>query len=205
MLALGIVSGRRREEILEHLEGCPSCGAELERLSMVADSLLELAPEVEPPLGFELRLAERLHADFALSRRRSRRRVLVAALAAAVLVALGFGLGAIANQAAAPKPSLASQPLEARLTSRGHAIGDVILSAGTTPWVMMTIESGPWTGSVTCEVVLANGEVDTVGTFRLSSGYGVWGEPLSAPRDDVRSARLVSSTGAVLARADFRS
>jgi len=62
-LALGAVSGRRRAELLEHTGSCPRCLAELERLSIVADTLLQLAPRAEPPLGFEMRLVQRLQAS----------------------------------------------------------------------------------------------------------------------------------------------
>lgn len=205
-VALGIVSGRRREEVLAHVEGCPTCAAELEGLSVVADNLLALAPEIEPPWGFESRLARRLRTDALARRHAPRRRVLVAALAAIVLLALGIGAGALATRGGAPAtPSATSRPVEARLTSGRQVVGDVIVSSGSRPWVVMTIDSGPWSGSVTCEVVLAGGKVLTMGTFRLADGYGAWGYPLSAPRDEVRGARLVSSRGVVLARAAFRA
>jgi len=59
-LALGLLSGRERAAALAHVEGCPSCSAELEQLSQVADRLPQVAPEVEPPVGFETALFERL-------------------------------------------------------------------------------------------------------------------------------------------------
>ena len=61
-LALGIATGRERAEALAHLQRCSSCYAEMEQLSLAADSMLEVVPGVEPPLGFEVRLAERLGA-----------------------------------------------------------------------------------------------------------------------------------------------
>ena len=61
-LALGISTGRQRAQVLAHLEACPRCHAEMEQLSLAADSLLEVVPGVEPPLGFEVRLMERLWA-----------------------------------------------------------------------------------------------------------------------------------------------
>jgi hypothetical protein len=61
-LALGTLSGRGRSEALGHVGSCPQCGAELEKLSIVADALLYVAPHVQPPLGFELRVAEVLRA-----------------------------------------------------------------------------------------------------------------------------------------------
>ena len=59
-LAFGTLSGRRRSEVLRHAGSCPRCYAELGQLASVAEALQQLAPQMQPPLGFELRLAERL-------------------------------------------------------------------------------------------------------------------------------------------------
>ena len=48
-------------------------------------------------------------------------------------------------------------------------------------------------------------QVTTVGTFRLADGYGSWGSPDPGSVTDLRGARLVSATGAVLATATFTS
>ena len=55
-LALGIADGEDRARVLEHAADCPDCRRELERLSVLADELLLLAPEREPPAGFEVRV-----------------------------------------------------------------------------------------------------------------------------------------------------
>jgi hypothetical protein len=201
-VALGIASARRREEVLEHAEQCPACSAELAQLSLVADSLLELAPEVEPPLGFESRLARRLESKEAV-RSAPRRRLRVLALAALIVVVLGVGLGVVVSRHPAPAPiqSALAHPAEASLTSHGQVVGNVILSDGKTPWMIMTIEKDWWSGRVTCEAVLAGGKVETIGTFSLTGGYGTWGAPLTAPIGDVRGARLIASNGVVLASA----
>ena len=59
-LALGSLAGKEREAALGHLETCARCSSEVEELSAAADELLHLAPEAEPPLGFEARVFERL-------------------------------------------------------------------------------------------------------------------------------------------------
>lgn len=59
-LAVGSLAGRDRARVLAHLDQCPSCAAELESLSALADELVLLAPAVEPPVGFEVALLERL-------------------------------------------------------------------------------------------------------------------------------------------------
>jgi hypothetical protein len=64
-LALGSLPGDERDEVLAHLSTCPACRREVERLADAADSLLLLAPVIEPPLGFETRAVERLVATSA--------------------------------------------------------------------------------------------------------------------------------------------
>ncbi|HWD24722.1 MAG TPA: zf-HC2 domain-containing protein, partial [Acidimicrobiales bacterium] len=54
--ALGTLSGRQRAGVIDHLERCVECSAELEGLSIAADSLLLIAPEATPPAGFDQRV-----------------------------------------------------------------------------------------------------------------------------------------------------
>src|SRR3954452_19634464 len=61
-IALGIVTGDERATALVHLEDCPLCRQLVDDLSAVADDLLLLAPEAEPPIGFEARAAARIAA-----------------------------------------------------------------------------------------------------------------------------------------------
>jgi hypothetical protein len=212
-LALGALDGRSRSEALEHVGSCPRCRATLDHLSGVTDTLLQLAPEVEPPLGFEIRLVEKLHAADAekprateRARQRWFRRASPLVAAAAVLLLLGIGLGSLVisrgnnnQQQHSASPDLAT----AELTSHGHVLGEVMTSPGNPAWMFMTVNENAWSGKVTCEVTLAGGAIETVGVFTLSHGYGAWGAPLTSPAGDVRSARLVAADGTVVASAQF--
>jgi hypothetical protein len=204
-LALGILSGRDRVAVLEHVESCERCSAELERLSLVADGLLGFAPEVEPPVGFELRLAERLSSPAGRRRALPHRRAGILAIAAVVLAVLGFGLGAIVGPPGmnVRSPSAAANLTSAKLSSHGQVLGEVMVSSGTPAWMFMTVDAGAWSSKVTCEVTLVGGKVVTIGVFKLSNGYGAWGAPLPAAAHDVSSARLVSPDGSVLASAQL--
>jgi hypothetical protein len=204
-IALGTLSGRRRSEVLSHVENCPQCAAELEQLSMVADAVLQLAPEEDPPVGFELRLARRLQANAAPRQINRFRRVSYLA-AAALIVVIGFGVGALvesgnANNSGQSTANLAS----ATLSSHGQNVGEVFVSGGAPSWMFMTIDSHSWSGLVTCELILANGKVENIGKFGLSGGYGSWGAPLTSPAGQVRSARLITASGDVLASASFHA
>ncbi|HXA33764.1 MAG TPA: hypothetical protein VNV87_16040 [Acidimicrobiales bacterium] len=211
-LALGALDGRSRSEALEHVASCPRCRATLEHLSGVTDTLLQLAPEVEPPLGFELRLVEKLNAADAAkpraterARQRWFRRAGPLIAAAAVLLLVGIGVGSLVmprgakNQQQSASPDLAT----AQLTSHGQVLGEVMTSPGKPAWMFMTINENAWSGKVRCEVTLAGGTTRTVGVFTLSAGYGAWGAPLTSPAGDVRSARLVAANGTIVASAQF--
>src|SRR6476659_7430673 len=84
-LALGVLGGAERAEAIMHVNGCARCQALVNELSEAADALPLLAPEIEPPFGFE----QRVLSSGRMRRRRSVRRfvtaVAVAAAAAAIL------------------------------------------------------------------------------------------------------------------------
>jgi len=186
--ALATLSGRSRALVLDHLETCAHCTAESEALADAADTLLWLAPEAEPPLGFETRVIERYRGAGA-GRQIDRRRRL--------------SLFAVAAQGGGNHPSATQRPMTGRLVSDGHVLGDVTISAGSPSWMIMDVDTGKISGVVWCEVTFANGRSETVGKFTISHGYGSWVAPIKASGRDVRSARIVNGEGTVLAQATF--
>ncbi|HVB01560.1 MAG TPA: zf-HC2 domain-containing protein [Acidimicrobiales bacterium] len=201
--ALGILSARRRSEVLRHVGSCVRCSAELERLSIVADTVLDLAPEMEPPLGFELRLAERLQKNTTVLGSQRLHRVRALSAAAVLTVVIGIGLGTLATSRS---PNTRTWTTTASLTSaaigsRGQVLGAVFISAGSPGWMVLTVDRGAWSGEVTCEVTFVGGQVETLGRFKLSNGYGTWGVPLTSSAGQVRNARLVALDGTVIANA----
>ncbi|HUC04192.1 MAG TPA: hypothetical protein VL961_02260 [Acidimicrobiales bacterium] len=206
-LALGILTGRARSDALAHVEQCTRCTEELEQLSRAADAVVQVAPEVEPPLGFEVRLFGRMGVSGPATRRLHPRRVLAVLAAAAAVVALGVGLGVGLSGGPGPTTSAPAPhhpgPLVsvADLSEHGEHVGQVFTYGGPTPWVFMTLSDSAARGRVTCEVVTTGGAVRTVGTFVARSGYGAWGAPLPVAPQDVRVAEVVASDGSVVARA----
>lgn len=223
-LALGTLTGRDRVVVLAHIEGCARCSAEVEQLSVAADALLQVAPAIEPPLGFEVRLFDQLgvppwrhvripaaHALRKAGRISSVRTALVAAVVVLVL-GLGIGVGLAVAPTATPVRS-ADQPVHvpgdqvavANLTSNGAARGQVSTYAGTPAWLFMTVHDVGSTGQVSCRVTLADGSTALVGAFWISRGYGAWGAPLPAPASQIRAATIVAADGKVLASATFHA
>ena len=202
-LALGILSGRRRSEVLDHVDICTRCCAELQQLSTVADGLFQLAPQIEPPVGFELRLAARLQGAEAHRPKRGWR---VGALCAAgtVMVVLGFGAGAfLAPRSASQARTARAALISADLMSRGRVLGQVVVTAGPPAWMFVTVNGAVSSGSVRCDVTLAGGQVETIGVFQTSGNYGAWSEPLVWAARDVRSAQLIDSDGSIVANAQL--
>ena len=214
-LALGISTGRERALALAHVEVCPRCHAEMEHLSLAADSLLEVVPAMEPPLGFEVRLMERLgvgrEARQSVRRQWFVRRASWAMACLLLLVAVGAGVGT-GWLVRGGQPPLTVQSgfgtgatgrvQTASLLSAGRKIGDVTVYSGRTTWLFMSLEDGSWSGKATCQVRLAGGKTELLGTFWLENGYGAWGVTLAPGTGHIRSASVLSE-GGVLASADF--
>ena len=209
-LALGISTGRERALALAHVEACPRCHAEMEHLSLAADSLLEVVPAIEPPLGFEVRLMERLGVGRERPGQSVRRQWFVrraswamACLLLLVAVGAGVGTGWLVRGGQPPltvqsafryrRPEVASQT--ASLLSAGRKIGDVTVYSGRTTWLFMSLEDGSWSGKATCQVRLAGGKTELLGTFWLENGYGAWGVTLAPGTGHIRSASVLSEGG----------
>lgn len=229
-LALGTLTGRDRAEVLAHVESCGRCAGEVEELSRAADVLLQVAPEAEPPVGFEVRLLEQMTAQQQAGRTgrqatvsplearrssstskrgRARRFVSTArgraalAVAAAVVAVAGVGIGfAVAQRG----PAQQHHPLAiqaALLGTDGQQVGRVVASGGSPTWLLMVVDRGTLSGKVTCRVDLTGGHWVTLGTFSLNENYSTWSSPLAAPPNAVHEAELVGPHGVVLATAVF--
>lgn len=161
-LALGILPGQERAEAIAHLDRCPACREHVERLSLVADGLLSLLPDSEPPAGFETRVTDGLRLNRPARRQRPRAGV---AVAAATAIALGFGfagwaVGTAVEGASAPSSRSSEPPgsdpsgsehglLEASLLTPDHRpAGRVFVYTGSPGWVYMSVDLGRgWSGS----------------------------------------------------------
>jgi hypothetical protein len=205
-LALGVLTGRERVRVLAHVEDCPRCADELELLSRVADSVVQAAPEIDPPLGFEVRLFERMGVSDVPPRRRrllrpSRWVPAVVGVAAAAL-ALGLGLTSSPSHTATAQAHNARAALTGDLVENGGTVvGHVVMVGGDKPWMSMMLDDSTARGKVNCVVVTGDGVSHQVGTFEAREGYGAWTAALHVDPAHVHSAEVVSPSGTVIATA----
>jgi Putative zinc-finger len=59
-LALGVLTGRERAQAMAHLEYCEACRENVRQLTLTGEGLLGLLPAMEPPVGFETRVMDRI-------------------------------------------------------------------------------------------------------------------------------------------------
>jgi hypothetical protein len=213
-LAVGAVAGDERAWALSHVAGCVACRRELAEFSRAADTVLLLAPSVEPPPGFESRVLAALSpaaAPAPLRRRRWRLPHLRPAVAFAVAVVLAAGAGAqVVRWRSADDRALAEnyrrtlavadgRYLRAmRMTTvDGQSAGTVFLYQGNPSWLLVTVFAAPADGAYDVLVVDRNGGAHPAGTCQVTGGSGTAGYRLTLPVSNVAKVQL-RSTNAVL-------
>jgi len=216
-LAVGGASEPERTALLVHAASCTRCAALLDELASVADHLLLVAPEVDPPPGFESRALALMadapdHQIRAGGRAgwRSRPRRAVVAVAAAALVA-GVAGGAALDRAAAPSgrrgsatsTSVGRTRSGSIVTAAGVAIGTARISPAPRPHVLVSLDHGqPVSGTLSCELELADGRRATVGSWSyLDIRQGVWAVGIDPSLTGAVRMRILDDHAAVVATA----
>ena len=200
-LALGIADGEDRARALAHLAGCPECRRELEELSRVADELIALAPEREPPAGFEARVLERLDVRKTPPRRvrpRLRRlRLPTAALAAAAATVVAMTLAYSSDRRLASQYRTALQNAHGQYfqsaglrTPDGTRAGTVFAYQGSPSWLFYVLTRRHASGQYNEQIVTRTGKVVTLPPFRLVDAS--WGLATPVPVKDIARVRLIA-------------
>jgi len=133
---------------------------------------------------------------------RQPRRILVAAAMAVAVIAAGLsGWGLHGGTSSPTTSALSSATL---LTASHQSAGTIYFYDAGSRWLYMSVNLGSaGDGTVICQVEGPDGHVTTVGSFRLTGGYGYWGSPDPVTDGQLTGARLVTTTGKVLATATF--
>jgi hypothetical protein len=206
-LALGIADGEERAEALRHLSGCAGCRHELERLSLVADELLLVAPVQEPAAGFESRVVAAMGLRETSPRRRFPRRLSprwlvtrlgpVAATAAVTAVALVAVYHDDHQTAQRYRETLAqadgryfqAEPLRDETGARaGVAFG----YEGSPSWLLVTVDGGHRYAVRRAELRTKDGRTIPIRSLRLRPD-GSWGGAIPVGLYRVQSIRLLGS------------
>ena len=209
-LALNALTGRERAQAIEHLQHCHRCRAQIGAMALTSDDLLRLLPDTPPPAGFTNRVTSRLRQNNRRpSRSRPRTRIALAAAAFVVMLAAGgltgWGLRASPgppNATSSGAPALRSATLIAPTHDR---IGRVFLHLHGPHWMFFTVDADTNASDITliCQLTTRTGQLITAGTFALQSGDGYWGAPVPAHPATITGARLITTSGALLATARF--
>jgi len=211
-LALDLVGEPARGQLLAHADGCASCRAHLDALAATGDALLALAPEAEPPPGFEGRVLDGLRQqERPAPPGRGRRWLVPTAVAAVVALLVGLGLGALLGNRgsgetsggyAATAQAVRRAPL---LTESGESRGSVILAdPGEHPLVVMTLEGAEPGRTYHCELGLADGGTLEVGRWPADrTGGGVWAVSVDRAAWWATKAWLRDDQGVLVASADL--
>lgn len=196
-LAMGVASGEARARSLAHLAGCASCRRELEDVSGTVDALLLLAPEREPPTGFDARVLAAL--DQHAPRHKIRASLLVAAaviLVAALAAGLTWWRGAddrnVADQyrgvlSVADGSYFGAVDLEID----GASTGTVFAYQGRPSWVFVSVDDAP-PGTYHVRLVGTDGRATWLGTCTVREDTGSWGVTVDLP---IRSVDRVEMFG----------
>jgi hypothetical protein len=203
-VALGIADGEQRALALEHIARCPDCRRELEQLSTLADELIALAPQREPPPGFENRVLDRLDVRRprrSPARRRLRRLAFAAAVpavAAATAVAISVSYSSDLRLASQYRAALMGAHGKYFQSARLHApagqiAGIVFAYQGSPSWMFYTLHGRYASGLYTEQIVTRSGSTLTLPSFRLVNGS--WGIATPVPVRDIALVKLISKPG----------
>ena len=140
------------------------------------------------------------------TRRASARTLAAAAIVGAVLAGGlgGWGLNSALTHPQLASPAAAGSLRTATLLTADHqAAGEVFVHDSGPQWMYASVDlDNAKTTTVTCQLETADGKLMTVGSFRLTDGYGFWGAPWTSTAK-VTGARLVTPDGTVLASGTF--
>jgi hypothetical protein len=195
-LALGVADGKTRADALAHLSGCPECRRAVQGLAGVADALLLLAPEHEPPPGFELEVLDRVGLRPQPRPRRIRRWIPAASLAilaaaAATAATLVFSYQSDRQLASYYRKTLANahgQHFQAAALQApgGRRAGELFLYQGSPSWIFVSM-SPKYPMSYRCNLITRHGTtIGMPGTWQ-----GSWGTTLPIPAKDIAAVHLL--------------
>lgn len=202
-LALGILSGDERAEALVHLAGCARCQAVVDEYTELVDLLPHLAPDADPPPGFERRVAHAMHSG----RRRATRRlvaILAATAAAATITSVTILRVIDADRDDEPAASAPRLRTATMVGSSGQPVGRVTVSKGAPAALVVSVDYAVPDGSYALQLHTPNaGGSHRVGTITIAGGRGEWNGSATIPSGSRSTLALVSISGDTVCQAEI--
>jgi hypothetical protein len=169
--AFGILDGEARSDVLLHLDQCTACQRYVSELSETADAMVLLAPEAEPPPGFERRALDRIMETSRRRRWRTTKLVAVTAAAAAILSVVTVR---IVDESRTPTPTVAAPATQsvAMVGDGGNRVGTVDVVSGSGGMTLdVRVSYGLSAGDYEIVLVSSAGK-QSLGTMTVSDGHG---------------------------------
>jgi len=206
-MALGLLSGPDRATGLSHLAACPSCREQVEDLSRVADRLLLLAPDVEPPAGFESRVLAAVGSAAATAGAgarggaRRRRPWALVGLVASVAATAAVGGGVVSDALRRPpEPSVLRTGLA--VSASGRTSCRVVVSGTRPASVLVSMDGYPGADAeFTVEMQTAGGAAMPLGPMAVTGGHGLLVRSLDVDADALTSMTMFDRDGRVVYQA----
>ena len=201
--ALGVLPEAEARPLEAHLADCLRCRLETDEMATLGTHLLDLIPGTEPPLGFDRRVLASIRSGPHRPGRPDRpRRTVIASIAAAAVVLAGTVAGVAASSGGGHGGTEAYEQLTVSRTPlyAGTRSVGAIWTSRAPSWLHMTVHDLDASGPVTCELVGPDGTITALGSFGLVHGSGSWGAPVPEGTNDAVAARLVDTSGRVVAR-----
>jgi Putative zinc-finger len=200
-LALGIADGEERARVLEHVESCADCRRELERHAAISDGLLALAPEEEPPPGFELSVLKAIEPPAPKRRSILRPLAFVATIVAAVAITAGAMLvefredRRLADSYRATLQQANGKYFRAvpLADAAGRRAGVLFAYRGAPSWILVTVPPRHRGSVEQAELIARDGRVLPLASFRLSDG--AWGGSIPVDLREVAAVHLLGGDG----------
>ncbi|HEU4404077.1 MAG TPA: hypothetical protein VFS43_02105 [Polyangiaceae bacterium] len=206
-VATGAASGADRARMLRHLNECDECRQELDELSRLADEVLLIAPEREPPAAFESAVLDRIAASTAAPSRGLRHWFTRPALYAAAAAIFGIAGAGTVWQATTEDRELAAdyretleiangqyfaaQPLT---DAAGAEVGHVFLYDGQPSWVFAVLGPDPAPGAYDLVVTTADGD-RTIASCEVETDGCGGGGTVDSRVAAIQEVRLVAANG----------
>jgi hypothetical protein len=198
-LAAGVAEGGARAVALAHLGRCLDCRRELHEITAALDDLILLAPEHEPPPGFETSVLDALAP--ARPWRRPLRATAVAAAAALLAAAL---TGSLVWDQTSDARNLAREYRDTLAVADGRSFvaadistalqpsaGHAFAYQGSPSWVFIAVDSARSSGTYQVQLVTTDRRTIDIGVCEVTNGEGSWGTTIQIPIRDISRIQLL--------------